>query len=131
MFFLGNVDIPAGTAKKSPRRFTVQVTIGTLKRVWVRWRWGPGNLCGCRILYHEFQHWPLSLGKWFPSTTEALDFHEEFDVLTEPVEFVVESYNLDTRYPHNVWVAFEIEREPVSVRRAGFIQRLIGRERGE
>ena len=129
MLFSASLLIPTDTSELAPARATFNVSVGVVRRVWVRWRWGCGNLCGCRILYHEFQLWPLSLNEWFPSTTESLEFEENIDLATEPLELVVEGYNEDKAYDHRVWVAVEVEREPLSERRLGFIRRLLRRER--
>jgi len=110
MFFPKTIPIPLATAPAAPLRTTVVATAGTLRRIWIRWRWGIGNLGGCRILYHEFQHWPLSLGEWFPSSDASLDFEVDMEIIGDPAEFVVESFNLDDSYPHTLWVAFNILR---------------------
>lgn len=110
MLFSASIEIPLSTTQASPLRTTIVATVGVLRRVWIRWRWGIGNLGGCRILYHEFQHWPLSIGDWFPSADEGLEFEESFEITGDPAEFVVEAYNLDDSYPHTLWVAFNILR---------------------
>jgi len=58
-----------------------------------------------------------------------MEFEESVDLVVDPLELVVEGYNEDKRYDHRVWVAVEIEREPLSERRLGFIRRLLRRER--
>jgi len=110
MIYPKTIPIPLGTTQAAPLRTTIEATAGVLKRIWVRWRWGIGNLGGCRILYHEFQHWPLSIGEWFPSNVEPLDFEVDMEITGDPAEFVVEAYNLDDSYPHTLWVAFGILR---------------------
>jgi len=119
MFFPKTIPIPLLTTQAAPLRTTVEATAGTLMRIWVRWRWGIGNLGGCRILYQGFQHWPLSLGEWFPSSDASLDFEVDMEITGDPAEFVVEAYNLDDSYPHTLWVAFNILRPGPAALTAG------------
>lgn len=111
MIFSKDITIPANTTKESPLRVRIPISEGVVRHVWIRWRWGSANLCGARILYQEFQIWPLSLTQWFISQLDSLDFDEEFSVDGIPHEFVAELYNLDDTYPHNVWVGFSVLRE--------------------
>ena len=111
MFYSASLTIPANTTILSPTRVLLPVSSGIVRRVWVRWRWGSANLCGVRMLYQEFQHWPLSGSEWFPSSPIPLDFADALPVAQEPLELAIEGYNLDDTYPHTVWVAFEILRE--------------------
>lgn len=110
MLFQKSIPVPLSTTSAAPLRTTVQITKGTLRHVWVRWRWGTGYLCGCRIKYHEFQYWPLSMTEWFVSHVETFDFAEDFDISDDPSELVVEAYNDDDSNPHTLWVAFLIDR---------------------
>jgi len=63
------------------------------------------------MFYHEFQHWPLAANEWIPSSYFPLDFAEGLELGTDPYEIVIRAYNLDKRWQHKLWVAFEIERE--------------------
>lgn len=105
MIFVANLEIPPNTLKAVPIRTRLPVTDGIVKRVWVRWRWGSANLCGCRIFYHEFQIWPLSLGEWFLSRPEGIQFEESLSVDAAPREFYIEAYNHDDTFAHTVEVA--------------------------
>jgi len=112
MLYSKDLLIPSGTQEDTPVRAVLPVCEGIVSRVWVRWRWGPGNLCGVRAYYAEFQHWPMSPGEWFPSTTHDLVFDDALPLLFEPLQLVIEGYNLDDVYPHRVWMAFQIDRQP-------------------
>lgn len=130
MLFSASIEIPASTTAADPLRTTIPITGGVLRRVWVRWRWGIGNLGGCRILYREFQHWPLSLGQWFPASPDPLEFEENFAISTDPSVLVVESYNLDDSYEHTLWVAFNVLREGGAPLTAEQVQRIFAVARG-
>jgi len=126
MFFSTSLAIPANTPRESPVRATLDVVSGTVRHVWVRWRWGSGNLCGARARYQEFQHWPLSPTGWFPSTPDPLEFAESLPVSEPPLEIVLEGYNDDEVYPHTVWFAVEVDRGEVSANLRQFIAFLEG-----
>jgi len=118
------VSIPANTPRETPLQTLLPVTSGMVKRVWVRWRWGSANLCGCRILRWGSQMWPRTLNQWFPSSTHDTTFEEAYLVQAEPLEFVVEGYNLDDTYPHKVWVAVLVLQPEVSQNIARFLEYL-------
>lgn len=121
MFFCRVLTVPANTSKAVPYSETMKVTAGTVKHVWIRWRYGEAGLCGSRLFYHEFQFWPMSLDEWIPSSYFPLDFAEGLEISTDPTEITIRAYNLDTRWPHKLWVAFEIEREKSESKLFGFI----------
>ncbi len=110
MIFGKSISVLLNTLPASPLKTEIDVGPGILRRVWIRWRWGVGNLGGCRIKCHEFQYWPLTRGQWFPSSVEPLEFEEDMDLGDLPLQFVVEAYNLDDSYPHTLWVAFNVLR---------------------
>jgi len=114
MFFCRSLTIPPNTPLGATARGSLRICEGVITHVWVRWYWGSGNLCGLRVLYNEFQFWPLSIGTWFPSAPEMLDFEEGIPVETEPFTLVLDGYNLDDTYPHTVWVAVNVRRLTVS-----------------
>lgn len=114
MHYTKGLTIPSETSEDSPIRTTLVLTEGVIRKLWVRWRWGSANLCGVRILYHEFQYWPLTLLEWYPSSVHPLEFTEEFPIGSEPYELTIEAYNDDDTFPHNVWVAVELRRERIA-----------------
>lgn len=111
MFFSKSISIPASTTQADPLATVVSLGPGVLRRVWVRWRWGIGNLGGCRISYAEFQYWPLTRGQWYPSTTDPLEFEDSFQLDDALLEVTVEAYNDDDSNAHTLWVGFEVGYE--------------------
>jgi hypothetical protein len=126
MFFETSLVIPAETPILTPETVTLPVTEGTVERVWVRWHWGSANLCGVRMCYNSFQYWPLTLGGWFPSNPETLEFAQAIPLVNEPFEITVEGYNLDDTYSHTVWVAFLIVRRDITENMKQFLRDLAG-----
>jgi len=124
MFFCSDLVVPANTPQSDPVRSSVRVTEGIVRHVWVSWRWGTAGLCGCRLLYAEYQYWPLSMGSWFPSSDYPLDSDESFVIQGDPRQIVLEAYNLDDTFSHRVWVAFSIIRPVYSSSLLQFIEDL-------
>jgi len=78
------------------------------------------------MLYREHQYWPRTGSEWFPSSPYPLDFAERIPIDQEPIEIVIEGYNLDDTYPHDVWVAFNILRTILNPEVAGFLADIAG-----
>lgn len=111
MFYSKVIAIPAQTYPEAPIKGTLTIAEGTIRRLWIRWRYGIGNLGGARLQYASFVYWPLSLGEWFPSSDFPIEFEENFLVETEPHELEVLAYNEDDVYPHELFVACLVLRE--------------------
>ena len=105
----------------------MRVCGGVVRRVWVRWRWGTGGLCGAFMTYRAFQHWPLTQGGWFPSTVDPLEFADVVPIDDDYSIIQISGYNLDDTFPHTVWVAFDIERSEVTANMRQFLDDLSGR----
>jgi len=113
MLYAVEVEIPAQTSTTTPQVTTLALTEGVIKRIWLRWRFGAGNLCGVRLFYASFQYWPLTMGQWFPSTVYPLEFEERFPVQREPYTLKIETFNNDDIFSHTLWVAVLVMREEV------------------
>ena len=122
MFYSRTLTIPSKTYQASPVRANMRLSEGIVRRVWVRWRWGTGGLCGVRMRYREYVHWPLSQEEWFPSTPSPLEFADSFKLSDVPSTIVLEGYNIDDTFDHTVWVAFDIQRPMMSEGMRGFLQ---------
>ena len=111
MIFAKEVTTPAQTTREAPQTTDLHITEGSLRHFWVRWRFGSGNLCGVRILHTTFQHWPLTPGEWFPSSTAPLSFPEDLRVEKTTPLLQIQTFNLDDVFDHSVWVAVYVQRE--------------------
>lgn len=116
MLFCKSIEIPANTLQSAPQRTEIKLTSGVIDHIWVWWWEEAGNLCGARLLYAEFQLWPLSKGEWFGSHPFALDFAERYELEDEPYSVTIEAYNEDDTFAHTVWIGVSILREdPMSL----------------
>jgi hypothetical protein len=108
MLFALSLSVPANTAATAPETAVLRIGPGTITHMWIRWRWGIGNLGGCRISYQGFQHWPLNPDEWFPSTHEPLEFDEQLGIAGDTPTLQVKAYNTDDSYDHTLWVGVEV-----------------------
>jgi len=113
MFFCKTITIPAQTYDIAPYSERLKIGQGIIRKLWIRWRYGSGNLCGVRIKYAEFQYWPLTMTAWIPSSIHPLEFDEQFPITTEPYELKVECYNNDDVYTHDLWIACLVVKEAI------------------
>ena len=118
--------VPANTTKGAPFVDTLQLGYGVLRKCWVRWRYGVGDLAGCRISYHSIQIYPHTLNQWLPSFRESLEWDEYHLLDVHPYEFRIDAYNEDDSYEHKLWVAFLVIREQPVVQRMDDIITLVG-----
>jgi len=126
MLYSKVVSILANTLPTAPLIVRCPVCEGVITRIWVRWRWGSGNLCGCRLVYEGSQQWPRNLDEWFISNVQDTVFATEFVVDDVPHHVNVYAYNLDDSFPHTLWVAFEIMRGRISTKLLQFLQFIEG-----
>ena len=124
MIYCVELAVPANTAKTDPCEVLLPTNWGTVTQVWVRWRWGSGNLCGVSLWREGSQVWPSSVDQWFPSNTQELTWQEWYLVPDHPLDFVVKAYNLDDTFPHTVWIAINLQRPSVSANLAKFLEYL-------
>ena len=110
MFYAISIIVPANTTRDNPKRDTLPVTMGTITRVMLRWRWGIGDLGGCRVLYHETALWPRNRNSWIPSFHESIEYAEGWPLNLDPSELVIETYNTDDTHEHAFWIGVEIMR---------------------
>lgn len=114
MLYSLDVSIPANTLKTGLLISDLQLCAGVIKRVWIRWRYGSANLCGCRIVRESRQVWPSNPTQWFPSQSAGVDFDEYYELSDVPYSVSIDAFNLDDTYSHNLWVAFSVLRPTLS-----------------
>jgi len=114
MIYSRTITIPANTTIELPLVSQIDVVEGVLKKIWVRWRWGPGNLCGAQIFRASAQLWPTTAREWFGSSEHETVITEAYMLDDEPLQFMVHSYNLDNTFKHSLWIGFEVLRPEYS-----------------
>lgn len=124
MIYSVELEIPPQTTKLLAVEATLEANVGTVSQVWVRWRWGSGNLCGVSISHEGVQIWPTSGDQWFPSNVAEMTWQESYVIDDYPLDFVVRAYNADDSFPHTVWVAVNVQTPAESSDVTRFVQML-------
>lgn len=119
MQFAYEIETPANTTAKVPKRVATPLTVGILKRCTVAFPWGCAGYVGVRILHYEQQLCPLNRDSWFIGDDVHIVFDMEYLVLEGPKEFKVEAYNEDDTYQHIPIVSYNLA--PLGIRGIGDI----------
>ena len=109
MIYSVELEIPAETTKLAAVEIDLRANLGTISQVWVRWRWGSGNLCGVTISREGVQLWPTTGTEWFPSNVQEMTWQESYQVDDYPLDFQIRGYNTDDSFPHTVWIAVNLQ----------------------
>lgn len=95
----------------SPLETRIDVVKGFIHHIDVVFPPGPSGLVGLRVLAGVFQIHPVSYGQWFVGDNIHFDHEVSFYLENPPYELTVQTYNVDTAYPHDVEVWFGIVLE--------------------
>ena len=126
MLYSLQIEVPANTTAEAPLASELQLCAGVIKRVWVRWRFGTGRLCGCRIMRESRQLWPSDPTAWFISGPHEMAWDEWHELSDVPYNVTVEAYNLDDTYLHRLWVAVSVMRPSLSSSAAALAKEIMG-----
>jgi len=124
MIYIVELSIPANTSIVDPAHAVLGVNLGVVTQVWVRWRWGSGNLCGVVIKRAGVQTWPLPGDTWFVSRLEETTWQENLHVDDYPLFFDLYAYNLDDTFPHTVSVFMNLQQSQMSQSAQNFVELL-------
>lgn len=121
MFYSEEITTSANTAKASYQTTTIKLTKGVITRVAIFFPWGCAGLVYVQVIRKTWQVFPLSRGEWISANDRVIDFETAIDVLSDPTEVLVRTYNLDDTYDHTIVASFEM----VKGERAGWLDPLI------
>ena len=124
MIYSQEIVIPANTPRQFPIRSEISVVEGVVKRVWIRWNWGSACLAGCAVFREAFQLWPTTGSEWFHSSIHETTFEELYTIRTEPLHFVIKSYNLDDTFDRRLWIGFSLMRYKYGTQLVGLLDYL-------
>ena len=108
MFYSEEIIVPANTSKESYQVTTMKLTKGVVSRVSVFFPWGCAGLVFAQIVRKTWQVFPLSRGQWISANDRTIDFGTSIDVLSDPHDIIVRSYNEDDTYNHTITVSFQM-----------------------
>jgi hypothetical protein len=101
--------IPANTAAVNAVRVSITLMPGVIKRVEIQYPTGCAGLAHTRIYRKNVQLWPSNPGGDFAGDGYIIGFNEVYLLDSEPYVFVLEMWNLDDTYQHEIRVRFMLE----------------------
>lgn len=108
MFYEFALTIPANTPETDPVSMLAPLVAGTIDHVEVQfWAGHRGNV-HVRIFDRQHQVWPTNLDDWLTSEAYTISFDEQYVLVDRPYTLIIEGYNEDTDYEHQVIVRFTV-----------------------
>lgn len=109
MIYKVDCPTPANTSKRAPRIFRVRVAAGITRQEWIGFPHMCFGLCHLQVWHWGIPVWPWSPDDSFNWNNHVFTFYDEFRLTTEPLEFVVKTWNLDDVYPHTPFFAVHVQ----------------------
>jgi len=104
MIYTANITTPANTAATSLKHTVLHVTKGLVYKVEFYFPSGSAGLMGVAVFDGGFQLWPSTVGEFFCSDDETIDFDDMYLKEAAPYQLDLYSYNDDDTYDHVVAV---------------------------
>lgn len=102
MIFVEHVLTPANTPKTSPVQTTLDIIAGTITLVSVQFPPGVNALAHMKILWGLYQIFPSNEQGDFATGGETIVWDEDIDILYEPLQLTLITWNEDTEYDHTL-----------------------------
>lgn len=122
MYYEYTLTIPANTPSSAPVREVVSLCPGTITKVDIFFVPDCAGYVGVRVLRFEHQLWPTNPDVWFRRNEDGPDWEESFPLDDDPYELIVEGYNEDDSYAHDVILGFAVI--PTAETMAGVFKKL-------
>lgn len=100
--------IPAQTSIDSPVRERVSLTHGIVTKAGIFFIPDCAGYAGVRVKHREYVIWPTNPDAWYVRNEGGPVWEESFDLTESPHELVLEGYNEDDSYPHDVQFNFAV-----------------------
>lgn len=110
MLFSREITIPVDRSKANYYSETIEISKGTVKKVFVLIPIPSAWAVGVSIWYATWQMWPTSRTEWIPGGMIMLEFEENIEIDDVPLEFEVRCYNEDENNEHKIWVGVNVLR---------------------
>ena len=102
MIFVEALTIPANTPKTAPIIATIPIIQGTITLVSVQFPPGVNALAHVKVLWGLYQLFPSNEQGDFATGGETVVWDETIDITTEPLQLVMQGWNLDDTYDHTI-----------------------------
>lgn len=117
MIYTANITTPKNTAQTALKRTVLRVTKGLVYRVEFHFPPGPSSLVGLAVFDGLYQAWPSSLGVFFATDDETVEFDDMYLKEAAPFQFDIMTYNTDDTYDHTVAVRIGLVSKDVFLAR--------------
>lgn len=102
------LNIPAQTSSDSPLRERVSLTHGIVTKVGVFFIPDCAGYVGVRVKHREYVIWPTNPDAWYIRNEAGPEWEDSYDLTEPPHELVLEGYNDDDSYEHDVQFNFAV-----------------------
>lgn len=108
MFYAWDINIPANRSSNDPVRQVLDIAVGVVTRVSIKFARGCHGQVKTRLEWDKFQFFPLSAGEWVTGDNEAVTSEEYFEIKTDPAKVVFLGCSPGTSYEHDVTVRITV-----------------------
>lgn len=100
MWFETSLVIPKSQTKAAPAKVILPICSGVIHRVAIEAAPGCHREAGIRILYNEFQLYPLNASGWIRLDAAPRNFETREEIFQPAFELKIEGYNTDAKNNH-------------------------------
>lgn len=111
MIYRLGITTPANTPEADKQRTNLKLTAGTIHQIDILFPPGPSGLLHVQINRGLSQIWPSNPDESFAADNNVISFNENYEILQEPVQIEVYTWNLDDTYDHQVIVRIGLLRK--------------------
>lgn len=123
MFHAWDITVPADTKEATPVEQELELPMGIITKVSVKFPAGCHGCVGVRLCRWTFQLVPLSSEEWVTGDDESISTETYYELLEVPTFFTFKGCSPDTSYDHTVTVRIEVN-PVVSASQQALIDRL-------
>lgn len=109
MYFDSILTVAANTPIITPTPKRVILTYGIVTLVSIFFVPDCAGYVGVRVKRGGHVVWPTNTDTWFIRNDGEIKWQDNYDLTIRPHELVLEGYNLDDSYEHDVIFGFEIQ----------------------
>ena len=109
MHYPYTITIPSGTTRDDPARLEIALTYGIIIQVGYFFIPDCAGYVGARVKHREHVVWPTNPDTWYVRNEGGESWEEDFDLTVAPHTLVLEGYNEDDSYEHEVEFSFTVK----------------------
>lgn len=104
MIFVEAVTTPQNTSKLTPKITQLPIVAGKITQIFLFFPPGVNALAHIKILWGLYQLFPSNEQGDFAGGDVLLNWPEDIDITTEPLQLTIVTWNDDDTYPHTITV---------------------------